>query len=674
MCWNKFLKHPRIFPYHILFLLLCTKSVNSLTMNELMKGRSIDKFKNALADKSIVEAFLKSEITIFAPTDEALEEYSEDMLTEQFILNHMVNINFKIKNDEDSQIMNVPSLLPGSPPLWITSDVGEVFVNGANVIIENLAATSSENRNQILHIIDRPLDPLVPKDPFDSASLIYLSSSKLLKNPESYNLGEFSINIFAEKVKEQNKMGVFEMPGEHTFFIPVDSAFEHSYAALIDEKVINGHIVPNKLLFTRPIYDQEQKTVAYDSIGMKATAIIQQRLSPDSYDQVKSQIVQGTRHHSRGHVISNIIKSNIPVSNGVVHFIDKPLIIIASNMTEYLQTEASKNGRLSRFANYLSTKSPDLFEKIKESSSGTVFAPSNEAFDDMNPDELEELLSDPIKGQKIFGLHFIEQRISSNDIRILQPQNEFGMFSIDCSYPEDTESSIWFYKNKTSNTLIVNAHGISAEVVENDIGATNGVIHVINKVLGISFGSIYEKLSTDPMLTSAFSLGTQRHFNGKFLREDTNFTYIVPTNSAFEKIHKQYLTSYKILFMGDYGYISRRLLERHLLVGESLSTDELVERTVSAGSVQMMRGVPSFRFEKNEDGTVFVLWENVKARIIRANLKCTNGMVHIIDTVIMKKRDIAVSGSTALDSFCSFKIISVFLLLNYVVSLSTLHS
>ncbi|CAB4066813.1 FAS1 [Lepeophtheirus salmonis] len=553
-------------------------------MNELMKGRSIDKFKNALADKSIVEAFLKSEITIFAPTDEALEEYSEDMLTEQFILNHMVNINFKIKNDEDSQIMNVPSLLPGSPPLWIT---------------KNLAATSSENRNQILHIIDRPLDPLVPKDPFDSASLIYLSSSKLLKNPESYNLGEFSINIFAEKVKEQNKMGVFEMPGEHTFFIPVDSAFEHSYAALIDEKVINGHIVPNINYFLLGQYMiKSKKTVAYDSIGMKATAIIQQRLSPDSYDQVKSQIVQGTRHHSRGHVISNIIKSNIP---------------------NIFKQRLLKMGRLSRFANYLSTKSPDLFEKIKESSSGTVFAPSNEAFDDMNPDELEELLSDPIKGQKIFGLHFIEQRISSNDIRILQPQNELGMFSIDCSYPEDTESSIWFYKNKTSNTLIVNAHGISAEVVENDIGATNGVIHVINKVLGISFGSIYEKLSTDPMLTSAFSLGTQRHFNGKFLREDTNFTYIVPTNSAFEKIHKQYLTSYKILFMGDYGYISRRLLERHLLVGESLSTDELVERTVSAGSVQMMRGVPSFRFEKNEDGTVFVLWGKL----------------------IMKKRDIA---------------------------------
>ena len=35
-----------------------------------------------------------------------------------------------------------------------------------------------------------------------------------------------------------------------------------------------------------------------------------------------------------------------------------------------------------------------------------------------------------------------------------------------------------------------------------------------------------------------------------------------------------------------------------------------------------------------------VEWEDVKARLIRPNLECTNGYIHIIDRVVMKRRDV----------------------------------
>ena len=35
-----------------------------------------------------------------------------------------------------------------------------------------------------------------------------------------------------------------------------------------------------------------------------------------------------------------------------------------------------------------------------------------------------------------------------------------------------------------------------------------------------------------------------------------------------------------------------------------------------------------------------VEWEDVKAKLIRPNLECTNGYIHIIDRVIMKRRDV----------------------------------
>ena len=47
----------------------------------------------------------------------------------------------------------------------------------------------------------------------------------------------------------------------------------------------------------------------------------------------------GSRYHPREHVRVEIVKANIPVANGVVHLIKRPLIIVALNLWDYLQNE-----------------------------------------------------------------------------------------------------------------------------------------------------------------------------------------------------------------------------------------------------------------------------------------------------------------------------------------------
>jgi hypothetical protein len=59
--------------------------------------------------------------------------------------------------------------------------------------------------------------------------------------------------------------------------------------------------------------------------------------------KVKSTTVQGSRNHPRENVKANVIRANIPVANGVVHLIDKPLIIIASPLWDYLKQEVTTN-------------------------------------------------------------------------------------------------------------------------------------------------------------------------------------------------------------------------------------------------------------------------------------------------------------------------------------------
>ena len=64
---------------------------------------------------------------------------------------------------------------------------------------------------------------------------------------------------------------------------------------------------------------------------------------------------------------------------------------------------------------------------VASAESGTIFAPNNEAFDKLSQSELETLLG--TDGRRIMGLHFVDQLIPAEDVRILQPQNDIKVFT-----------------------------------------------------------------------------------------------------------------------------------------------------------------------------------------------------------------------------------------------------
>ena len=59
---------------------------------------------------------------------------------------------------------------------------------------------------------------------------------------------------------------------------------------------------------------------------------------------VRSDVNLGNRNHVRHTIVqAEIVKRNIPVSNGVVHLIGKPLVKTASNLWGFLKQEVSSN-------------------------------------------------------------------------------------------------------------------------------------------------------------------------------------------------------------------------------------------------------------------------------------------------------------------------------------------
>jgi fasciclin 1 len=51
-----------------------------------------------------------------------------------------------------------------------------------------------------------------------------------------------------------------------------------------------------------------------------------------------------------------------------------------------------------------------------------------------------------------------------------------------------------------NQTVTVEGAGVNATLVQADIAATNGFVHIIDRVLGVPHDTVQQKLETDPMM------------------------------------------------------------------------------------------------------------------------------------------------------------------------------
>lgn len=57
-----------------------------------------------------------------------------------------------------------------------------------------------------------------------------------------------------------------------------------------------------------------------------------------------------------------------------------------------------------------------------------------------------------------------------------------------------------FTNRDRNQTITVEGGGVNATIIQADIAATNGFVHIIDKVLGVPYSTVLDKLRTDPML------------------------------------------------------------------------------------------------------------------------------------------------------------------------------
>jgi len=637
--------------YQILTLALSFQAISANgILQELEKLQQYSQFRELLkSTKGVHTAYLDNYVTVFAPSNDAMDLF-KGQKDENFILHHMVSSS--VSKDELGE--RLTSLMQGHPPIWVRLVQNNLYLNQARVRFTYNNLKSRTGKKQFLYLIDSVLEPLVPKaDKVED--FIDIKASNILRESTKYRIGDFSISKFSRRIEQLGlgKFPEFSQYGKMTFFLPIDAAFDNLRVELIDEDVVRAHIVPDELLFSLPpkrrpeLYPtiQYNYTRGISNLEVKAKVNMKNR-GP----VVESKTMTGTKQHRRGTVEANIVKANIPVQNGIVHLIDKPLVIMANTLYEHLCIENAVQWRFSEFSKYL-RKFPDLCKKIKNTNDATILVPTNDAFLSLPPGELQKRMTDD--GGRIVGLHFLDHPpgILADDVRVTKPQSDSGVFSVTSSFPHNSKDKVWFWTRE--GDLHIDGGGVDVSVVEANIGASNGVIHSINKVLGIPVDNVYNKLMTDPMMSKTFELGNQEHFNTNngFNKTDVQFTYLVPTDQAWEDLKSgDFASAYKILFMGDFYYQTHHILERHLKVGAKMSLKQMLANSKDGKDFDVLRG-PSLKvFTKEENGemTTFVNYDGVVARIVRPDIECTNGFIHLIDKVVVKRRDITLGGSNSM--------------------------
>ncbi|XP_041970418.1 fasciclin-1 isoform X6 [Aricia agestis] len=639
-------------PCVVVFVLLFGAAVaeRKLTIAEkLQEDGDLSQFL-ALLERNVVAnmSLQYRQMTLFAPTNQAFQGYKQE-LDDSLVLYHISNLATTLKNLDYS----ISSELDGNPPLWVTrrrdTMHDDIYVNNAKVLISrSYQATNRNGKLQVLHVIDQVLQPLLPHGSSSIGSPVYNPNAyQFLEHSDVFNIGQHRLRSFRQKVNQLQKKQVFNADGRNTFFIPVDEGFKPTTRSdLIDGKVVDGHVIPHQVLFTQATADgQEYESMAFSDNVKVIISFSTSVNGKETLTYVKSNTVAGDAKHSRGVVLADIVRANIPVKNGVVHLIQRPLMVVDTTVVDFLKAMKGiekEDGPLCKFYEVIMDlgENNQFLNELTMAKDITLFAPSNDAWNEIS---VQNIIRNHQKLMEILNLHLVRERLPLDAI-IHNNMNQI--------YQAPTALArkyLYFnvVNNKDNLTLTVEGGGVNASVTQTNIAATNGFVHIIDRVLGVPYTTVFEKLKTDPMLNITYNMGKRQMFNHQLSDMEHRYTYFVPRDHAWLKFQIKHPSAYKALFKEDFGYYTKQILERHVIrAGRAYTVSDLKLLANETHPFVLPTSRDPLRLRvKESDKNYYVEWNGHWIHVFRPDVECTNGIIHVIDEPFVLESDIRATGA-----------------------------
>ncbi|CAI5439251.1 unnamed protein product [Caenorhabditis angaria] len=429
--------------------------------------------------------------------------------------------------------------------------------------------------------------------------------------------------------------------GFHTFFIPNDKAFARVVDRnRVDREVLLAHVTStNRVLFTWPwLYDGGQhyypsvrfsSNIIEDNFKLKLVMrnITDRRTGRwDLY--AVSEVYERYSQFRRGAVWAKILVPNIPVQNGVVHIVDNVLGIVSETIDMLIY----RNDKCTTLQRYINTIG-QIVRNYFSATGGlvTFFAPWNEAFDRI-PEQIERrLLRDRIWLEQILKLHIVPAKELTSD----EITNETIVNTV------DNMRQLYFIKGEwpaNNITYYVIGGGIKTAIMMDNVAATNGIVHYIERVLGVPYQTLWEIMRNESRLQRSFEMMSNLQLRyamdpWQVLTPEQNFTFFVPTNEAWDKVAPSLVAR---MNDGNHWQALQYVYKRHVLQGQALMYTDLRERTY----VMMNDEKVVIR----RRGRYFELYWPRGHRVARVieggEIAGINGYIHMIDNVLIYEPDL----------------------------------
>ncbi len=319
-------------------------------------------------------------------------------------------------------------------------------------------------------------------------------------------------------------------------------------------------------------------------------------------------------------VDSEIIVTDVKATNGVIHAIDKVLLpnsaldALGKSFTAVAYNGGEEPNDFSSL--YAALRYTGLNDALDNAMMRTVFAPTNAAFATLlDGAELTDLPVEAVA--QILLNHVVSGKLMSGDLSTSYA-NTLATYG-------DTTNNLSIYIN-TDSGVVLNGGTANdgATVADADVETRNGVIHVVDGVIGLptvvtfaaadpNFSTLVSALTTLTPATDFVSI-----LNTGLGTDPAPFTVFAPTNAAFTALGpvpaEDALTS---------------VLQYHVVAGVNVRAEDLTDG-------QVVTTLETGTFTVNVGNEVTITDEAANtSNVGPTNVQAANGVIHVVDAVLI---------------------------------------
>ncbi len=293
---------------------------------------------------------------------------------------------------------------------------------------------------------------------------------------------------------------------------------------------------------------------------------------------------------------------------------------------------ASSVEDLSNLVAAIGAADPVVLETLNSSVQKTIFAPSNLAFsdllfqlegydtlDDFDEEHEKQLLTEILKYHMVEGKKLSD--VLTNGVALTSLQSEELLIKVDADI---------FIEDSTTDL---------AKVINGDNEASNGVVHIIDKILlpDVVWQQLFPTPTIANLINEADDLAGLSEALAEagltdMLNESGPFTVFAPSDAAIDELFE--LLGAEYASFDDFNdFLELQLLDGLLnyhVVPDNISFNELSEGT-------LMTSLEGNSIEVIASGTGYVIGDATTkhAELLEVDKKASNGTVHVIDKILI---------------------------------------